>query len=276
MPFTPFHLGPALALGVFLRRRVHLPTLLVASIAVDVEPLIALMFHLQYPLHGYLHTLLLASIFGIVIGLLMRYLDNNLKTLYNLFRLGRSGFAESGLGGFVLGGLLGTITHVLLDAPLYCDIKPFYPFTLNPLYDLATNSGCFKMIGVEITVMCVFSGLAGLAGYIRHSFGRSPALVYSSMVLFLLSLASLTHNQLFSVPLLLVTIINICALLIRTRCVLDRVTFYMSLILIAMPFIYASLRTYSSSQAPCLMLATVMDNTTIMLSLIAIQIISLK
>jgi membrane-bound metal-dependent hydrolase YbcI (DUF457 family) len=36
----------------------------------------------------------------------------------------------------ILSGVLGTWFHVLLDAPLYTDIRPFYPFQANPLYGL--------------------------------------------------------------------------------------------------------------------------------------------
>ena len=42
MPFTPFHLGPALGFGLPLRNYLHVPTFLVASILVDVEPFVVL------------------------------------------------------------------------------------------------------------------------------------------------------------------------------------------------------------------------------------------
>ena len=37
-------------------------------------------------------------------------------------------------------GVLGTLLHVLLDSPLYDDIRPFYPLTANPLYNPALSS----------------------------------------------------------------------------------------------------------------------------------------
>jgi len=37
MPFTPFHLGPGLLLGVLLYRHLDLGTVLAASIAVDLR-----------------------------------------------------------------------------------------------------------------------------------------------------------------------------------------------------------------------------------------------
>jgi len=35
---------------------------------------------------------------------------------------------------FIVAGALGTGLHVLLDAPLYDDIKPLYPIATNPFY----------------------------------------------------------------------------------------------------------------------------------------------
>ena len=46
MPFTPFHLGPGLLLGLLLLSYVDLPTFLLASVIVDVEPFLALYFNL--------------------------------------------------------------------------------------------------------------------------------------------------------------------------------------------------------------------------------------
>ena len=68
MSFTPFHLGPALGLGLPLRRYLHVPTFLAASVVVDVEPLLVLVLGLDYPLHGYLHTFLFASLTGLLLG----------------------------------------------------------------------------------------------------------------------------------------------------------------------------------------------------------------
>ncbi|MCX8170580.1 MAG: hypothetical protein N3E47_01215 [Candidatus Bathyarchaeota archaeon] len=55
MPFTLFHLGPALGLGLPLRRRLHVPTLVLANVIVDLEPFFVLFLGLDYPLHGYFH-----------------------------------------------------------------------------------------------------------------------------------------------------------------------------------------------------------------------------
>jgi len=71
MPFTPFHLGPALGFWLPLRKYLHVPTFLVANILVDVEPFLVLSLGLDYPLHGYLHTFIVAFILGLALGYAM-------------------------------------------------------------------------------------------------------------------------------------------------------------------------------------------------------------
>ncbi|MCD6537820.1 hypothetical protein J7L18_04335 [Candidatus Bathyarchaeota archaeon] len=58
-------------------------------------------------------------------------------------------------------GVSGTILHVLLDAPLYSDIRPFYPITANPLYN--------PSISLLINGFCIFAGIVGIIIYIAIS-----------------------------------------------------------------------------------------------------------
>ncbi|NOQ38614.1 hypothetical protein GQ472_07065, partial [archaeon] len=62
MPFTPFHLGPALFLGLVFFRYLNLPAFLIANVIVDVEPFVVLLFGLDYPLHGFFHSFLGGSL----------------------------------------------------------------------------------------------------------------------------------------------------------------------------------------------------------------------
>lgn len=44
MPFTLYHLGPSLGLGLPLRKYVHAPTFILANVIVDVEPFLVLVW----------------------------------------------------------------------------------------------------------------------------------------------------------------------------------------------------------------------------------------
>ena len=156
MPFTPFHLGPGLGLSLPLRNYLHVPTFLLASIIVDVEPFLVLFLGLNYPLHGYLHTFLLAISVGLIFGYTMFLFERFLEPFYRIFLL-ETGNSLS-LKSFVVAGGLGTGLHVLLDTPLYVDITPFYPITTNPFYN--------PSLTLEIYSLCVWMGIFGAIYYL--------------------------------------------------------------------------------------------------------------
>ena len=160
MPFTPFHLGPALLIGVVAASFLHLPTLLVASVAVDVEPLVVLLFNLDAPLHGPLHSFLGAAALGLAIAAAMYALEGTLTPLYEALAIPRH---KSGFKGYLAAALIGTWSHVLLDAPLYAEMRPFFPLSGNPFLDPGLS---FAVYG-----LCAMSFLLGSAGYIARVAG---------------------------------------------------------------------------------------------------------
>ena len=84
MPFTPFHLGPALGFGLPLRRYIHLPTFIVANVVIDLEPFFVIVLGLmgKYPLHGYLHTFILTFPLGTALGYVMFLLEGFFQPIY--------------------------------------------------------------------------------------------------------------------------------------------------------------------------------------------------
>jgi membrane-bound metal-dependent hydrolase YbcI (DUF457 family) len=156
MPFTPFHLGPGLGLGLPLRKYLHAPTFLLASVIVDVEPFLVLFLGLRYPLHGYVHTFLVAIPLGLVLGYIMFLLQRFLQPFHRIFLL-ETGNSLS-LKSFVVAGGLGTGLHILLDTPLYADMTPFYPITSNPFYNPSLTP--------EIYSLCIWMGAFGVICYL--------------------------------------------------------------------------------------------------------------
>jgi len=156
MPFTLFHFGPALGLGLPLRKYIHSPTFILASVIIDVEPFLVLLFGLRYPLHGYLHTFFLAFFVGLVLGYTMFLLEKFLHPLYQVFLLEPGD--KLNLKSFMFAGALGTTLHVLLDSPLYSDIRPFYPLAINPMYN--------PTLSLEVYSICVLMGILGIIYYV--------------------------------------------------------------------------------------------------------------
>jgi hypothetical protein len=156
MPFTPFHLGPAVGFGLPLRKYIHTPTFILANVVVDVEPFVVLFLGLRYPLHGYLHTFFLAFLLGLALGYTMLLLEKPLHSLYEVFLLEPA--INLNPKSFILAGVSGTMLHVLLDSPLYSDIQSFYPLTTNPLYNPALT--------LEIYIICVWTVFIGMVYYV--------------------------------------------------------------------------------------------------------------
>lgn len=80
-----------LMIGLPLHRKLHLSTFLVASIAVDIEPLV-IVLGLAYPLHGYLYTFLLAVPYGVLTGYLLMKLEKLLSALWHKLLLEEESF----------------------------------------------------------------------------------------------------------------------------------------------------------------------------------------
>lgn len=118
MPFTPFHLGPALLIAIILEKRIPLLTFIVANVILDIEPLLVIIYDMRYPLHGYAHTLIGATLIGLTFGYFSKILSKK----------------STETKRYLIAGALGTNIHVVLDSPLYKDIKPLYPWKYNPIY----------------------------------------------------------------------------------------------------------------------------------------------
>jgi len=146
MPFTPFHFGPHACVSLPFYRYVDIPIFIGANVAVDVEPLLVLTYNLNYPLHGYCHTLLVGGLVGLVLATAAYPLRNQISKLMGFFRLP---YAPTYLK-MALSGIAGAWLHVLFDAFLYTDIRPLYPSEANPLYGVLSHrvvyiicSACF-------------------------------------------------------------------------------------------------------------------------------------
>jgi hypothetical protein len=166
MPFTPFHLGSALCLGIPLRRYIHAPTFILSNVVLDIEPLLVLVFGLDYPLHGFFHTLVAAIGVGVALGFVMFYVEGRMHPFYKALLL--EGDMILGKRSYIMAGVMGTTLHVLFDSPLYLDIKPLYPLDANPFYGSLSSP--------EIHLLSFWMGILGLTFYLLlvlfNAYGR--------------------------------------------------------------------------------------------------------
>lgn len=168
MPFTPFHFGPGLALKGLMPGQFSFSMFTLANVVMDVEPIYR-MWRIETPIHGFSHTLTGALLIATGSVLLGRYLITRAWRVYEHFS------ADDGPPFHItwtqawMGALLGTGSHLLLDAVMHEDMRPFAPLTdANPL--LMTE----WMLHLHLA--CILAGMFGMLLILaRAAFQREHA-----------------------------------------------------------------------------------------------------
>ncbi|ODS37555.1 MAG: hypothetical protein A7315_13320 [Candidatus Altiarchaeales archaeon WOR_SM1_79] len=161
MPFTPFHLGPGLALGMLLRNWINIPAILLASVIVDARAIYCV-FIGHCPLHGFFHTFAGAAILGLLVIALIWSFRMQLSKISKILKIEQ----DYSLQSITAGAFIGVWLHILLDAFLYPEIHPFWPIEGNTLLlGVLSNSAVYGL--------CIIGFLIGGLHYvwqlIRHS-----------------------------------------------------------------------------------------------------------
>lgn len=154
MPFTPFHLGPGLLFGLLLLRYVDFPTFMIASVIVDVEPLLVLTFNLAYPLHGFFHSFIGGTLIALLLTVAMSKVRKALSPLLSGFKIEQTPSFKS----ILVASVSGIYIHILFDSWMHRDIRPFYPLEMNPLLHAITTSGIY--------MLCIGSFVGGIIVYL--------------------------------------------------------------------------------------------------------------
>ena len=155
MPFTPYHFGPALFLGLLFFSFVDFPTLLIASVIVDIEPFLVLALNLDYPLHGFFHSLLGGTLVAIPLALIMLKIRDKISPLLSFFKLEQNVSFKT----ILVASFSGIYIHILFDSRIYTDIQPFYPSNYNPL--LTTGI----LAGLDSYTICIWSFFGAIIIY---------------------------------------------------------------------------------------------------------------
>lgn len=156
MPLPPFHLGPALLLGVLLDRRLDLPTLLLGSVVVDVRVALVLLGPLDGPVHGILTTFVGGAVVALVLAGGVWVLPRSLQAALDRGRLAETTSPRA----LVAAAVAGVYSHVVLDSVLYADARPLFPADWNPFLvgDAAVvpvYAGCVVAGGIGLLALLV-------------------------------------------------------------------------------------------------------------------------
>jgi len=153
MPFTPYHFGPALLAGVILFPYFDLVAMLVASVILDIEPMLVLFLSLGGPLHGITHTYLVATIVSFIVAGALWVLRKPIAFFAEIFGV----IQEPRKVRILAASIFGTYSHVLMDSFLYGEMNPFYPILGNPFLGLIASSLIYQF--------CLYCGLIGIVLY---------------------------------------------------------------------------------------------------------------
>lgn len=150
MPVTPFHFGPGALLKACAPRSISLLAFVLSQVLIDLES----GYHLlsgDWPLHREVHCLPVSGLVGLFSGGVVWLIGIRRRRSFRT-----SPRSEFGALPAAMGGLVGGLSHPLLDSVMHSDLQPFWPVsTANPF--LATVSvGCLHAI-------CLMSGIVGLA-----------------------------------------------------------------------------------------------------------------
>ncbi|NJD77648.1 MAG: hypothetical protein FIB08_11220 [Candidatus Methanoperedens sp.] len=146
MPFTPFHWGPAALAGLIFSRVFYFPALLAASVIIDIEPFSILVFGLDYPLHGFFHSFPGGSLIAVFTSVVIYFFRNDINNLMRLFKLEQ----VSSFKKILWTSFFGVYLHILLDATIYGDMKPFYPAGINPFYGFFSAGQVYLFSGLSL------------------------------------------------------------------------------------------------------------------------------
>lgn len=145
---------------MLLYRYLDFPTVLLASLAVDVRALAVFLGVIEGPTHGLFHSFAGATLLSfLLIGAVTVVRPGAEQAMNRYLNIGQSPTD----GSVVAAAFAGAFLHVIVDAFIYAEMSPLFPVSANPLFGLATPK--------QVYLFCIGSFSAGLLVYWMLSSG---------------------------------------------------------------------------------------------------------
>jgi hypothetical protein len=158
MPFTPFHMGPGLAIKALSGRHFSLMVFGFSQVAIDIEPLVRIIRG-DALLHGLTHTYAGASLIALMSVIAGRpvcqfFLNHWSPDRSSTFWTWLRGPRAISWPAAIAGAFAGTYSHVFLDSIMHSDMQPLAP--------LSGANGLLHVISVGgLHLLCMLGGVLG-------------------------------------------------------------------------------------------------------------------
>ena len=162
MPFTPFHMGPGIMVKGILQGGFSLMVFGWSQMVMDIQPLFVLITG-EGHLHGFSHTFVGATLLAVFSALSGKYLSESGLKILGISK--EPDLITIKWPVVCLSAFVGTYSHLVLDAVMHSDLRPYYPLSQkNELLGIISAT--------QLHLFCVTTGLLGVliycfSGYIQ-------------------------------------------------------------------------------------------------------------
>jgi hypothetical protein len=155
VPVTPFHFGAGLLVKGLIPRSVSFLSFVVSQVVIDCETAYFMLVAREWPFHRWAHTLTGGALVGVFAGCATPLV----ATFWSRRHAGSwriPDLRETALTPAIVGGLVGGLSHSLLDAVMHDDSRPLRPMSeANPFLGIVS----LPMLHISL----VLAGVVGVA-----------------------------------------------------------------------------------------------------------------
>jgi hypothetical protein len=157
MPNTILHFGINSDVAFVWSKYFDIPSIILINVFINFEAYVTIILRSTYPQHGYAHTFLIGTLVAVFAAFLLYASRNALGKLMKFLRLPY----ETSFRKILVSCVFGAWLHIFMDAFIYADSRPFFPFQANPLYGHITE---FTM-----NLICVILFIPAIILYIKKA-----------------------------------------------------------------------------------------------------------
>ena len=148
MPVTPFHFGPGVLFHAVAPRKVSFIAFVAANCITDCETIYNVVRG-NFPLHRFLHTFVGAAVVAamtVALFIAMRRLARSIPIPHWLE------WQQLTLPPVIVGALLGSYSHIVLDGIMHADMRPLAPWSEANPFLYAVSMGTLHWACVVLAI----------------------------------------------------------------------------------------------------------------------------